>query len=122
MAMIFDIGEQARFYCFSRGVDMRKGIMSLYSLIKLSGEHDALSGDVFVFIGTNLKSIKVLWWHKNGFILTHKRLEIGRFSPLQNGQESSFVELKHPELRRMIYRIKQRSMMSELKQRAISSI
>ena len=122
MAMIFDIEEQARFYCFSNGVDMRKGIMSLYSLIKLSGEHDALSGDVFVFIGTNLKSIKVLWWHKNGFILTHKRLEVGRFSPLQNGQESSFIELKHPELRRMVYHIRQRSIINELKQRAVASI
>ncbi len=122
MAMFFDIGAKARFYCFSRGVDMRKGILSLYSLIKLSGQHDALNGDVFVFIGTNCKSIKVLWWHQNGFVLTHKRLEVGRFTPLRNGQEDSFVEVKDPELCRIIYHIRQRSPMNELRQRAIAYV
>lgn len=82
MAMIFNIKEDARFYCFTNGVDMRKGINSLYGLIKQASELDALSGDVYIFIGTNIKSIKVLQWDKNGFLLCHKKLEIGRFTLL----------------------------------------
>ena len=121
MAMIFDIGEDARFYCFGAGVDMRKGIQGLYALIRASSDLDALSGDVFVFIGTNCKSIKVLQWHRNGFLLTHKRLEVGRFSLLTQHGEGAFIELKSPELRKMVNRIRQRSVMNELKQKAISS-
>ncbi len=117
--MIFDVREDARFFCFTQGVDMRKGIQSLYSLVKLNSEFDVLSGDVFVFIGTNCKSIKVLQWHKNGFLLTHKRLEVGRFSLLPNRNNSLFVEIKCPELRKMVNRIRQRSIMNELKQRAL---
>lgn len=120
--MIFDIQEGARFYCFAQGVDMRKGIPSLYALIKLNSTLDALSGDVFVFIGSNCKSIKVLWWHKNGFLLSHKRLEVGRFSLLSRCASEAFIELSSPELRKMIERVKQRSVMNELKQRAVLNL
>ncbi len=38
MAMMVDVREDARFYCFGAGVDMRKGIQGLYSLIRVSGD------------------------------------------------------------------------------------
>lgn len=120
--MLFDLREDVRFYCFPTGVDMRKGIQGLYGLIRTSGDLDALSGDVFVFIGSNCKSIKVLQWHQNGFLLTHKRLEVGRFSLLASCGESSFIELKSPELKKMINRVRQRSIMNELKLKAISNL
>ncbi len=70
MSMLFEVKEDSRFYCFAAGVDMRKGIQGLYALIRSGSNLDALSGDVFVFIGSNLKSIKVLQWHRNGFLLS----------------------------------------------------
>ncbi len=72
-----------------------------------------------MFIGTNCKSIKVLQWHNNGFLLNYKKLEAGRLSLLAKHDDNPFVELECPELRRLITRIKQRSPMSELKQKAI---
>ncbi len=122
MSMLFEVKEDSRFYCFAAGVDMRKGIQGLYALIRSGSNLDALSGDVFVFIGSNLKSIKVLQWHRNGFLLSHKRLEVGRFSLLQTQSDESFVELKSPELRKMISRIRVRSAMSEIKQKAILNL
>lgn len=50
MTKIFNIKEDARFYCFTNGVDMRKEIHSLYGLIKQNSELNALSGDVYIFI------------------------------------------------------------------------
>ncbi len=120
--MIFDVQEDVRFYCYGAGVDMRKGIQGLYALIRASGDLDALGGDVFVFIGSNCKSIKVLQWHRNGFLLMHKRLEVGRFSLLASREDGAFIELKSPELRKMVNRVRQRSVMNELKQKAISTL
>ncbi len=118
MAMVFDICEQAKFYCFTDGIDMRKGIHSLYSLVRQNSDLDALRGDVFVFMGSNRKSIKVLWWQKDGFVLTYKRLEAGCFSLFFKQEQCSFIELKHPELCKMVARIRQRSAMNELRRRA----
>ena len=122
MAMIFDVREDPRFYCFGSGVSMRNGIDALYALIKTKSDLDVFNGDVFVFIGSNLKSIKVLQWNRNGFLLYYKRLEIGRFSLLSSNGENEFIELKSPKLRKIINRVRQRSVMTELKQRAITSI
>lgn len=122
MAMIFEISENAKFFCYARGVDMRKGIQSLYSLIRTGGELDALNGDVFIFIGSNCKSVKLLRWHKNGFLLSHKRLEVGRFIPLVKDDNKPFIEIERYLLRKIINRIKQRSLMSEIKQKAMLNI
>jgi hypothetical protein len=46
--MIFNFTNNMRFYFYSEPVDMRKGIHSLYHLIKTGVDLDALNGDGFV--------------------------------------------------------------------------
>ncbi len=75
--MIFNFTEDTRFYFFCESVDMRKGIHSLYHLVKISGNMNALNGDGYVFIGKTRKSIKVLRWQREGFVLYNKKLELG---------------------------------------------
>jgi transposase len=70
--MIFNFTNNMRFYFYSEPVDMRKGIHSLYHLIKTGVDLDALNGDGFVSLGRTRKSLKVLWWQKEGFIFYNK--------------------------------------------------
>lgn len=52
--MIFNFTSNTRFYFYCEPVDMRKGIHSLYHLIKTTDNLDALNGDGYVF---NVSSI-----------------------------------------------------------------
>lgn len=113
--MVFNFKETTRFYCYSESVDMRKGIHSLYSIIKTSSDLDPLSGDAFIFISASRKSVKVIRWHNEGFILYHKKLELGLYSlPTKRG-DSPFYELESREFDRMLCSVKHRSFGSELK-------
>ncbi len=103
---------------------MRKGIRSLYGVVKSAARCSgrALSGDAFIFIGTNRKSVKILRWQREGFILYHKRLEIGTFNLPRLSGDSSFVELSGADFERLVGSVNHRSCGSELKRKAMLTI
>ena len=90
--MVFNFTDTNRFYCYSESVDMRKGIHSLYAIIKTSIAHNALNGDAYIFIGSSRKSVKIIKWHNEGFILYNKKLECNRLR--DNIKIICFVEVK----------------------------
>ena len=107
--MIFNFTDTTRFYFYGDSVDMRKGIHSLYHLIKTSGTTKALNGDAYIFIGKSRKSVKILRWQKAGFVLYQKKLELGRYTlPHTLGNELLF-ELKNDAVDNMVNAIKLRS-------------
>ncbi len=113
---------RTRFYCYLNGVDMRKGIHSLYRLIKTESDFSAISGDLYVFISNNRKSIKVLRWQREGFILYHKRLELGLYNlPLIN-DDKVFFELDSVKFNSLIGSVKHKSIGGELKRLALSML
>ncbi len=120
--MIFDFTDTTRFYFFGDPVDMRKGIHSLYHLVQTTSKMDALNGDGFVFIGRTRKSIKVLRWQKEGFVLYNKKLELGRYSLPQQMNNTSFFEIKSDILDQMVNTIKHQSSFNELRQKAIVTL
>ena len=63
-------------YLASEAVDFRKAINGLCSLI--SGEIQ--EEEIYIFYNKGRDKLKILGWHRNGFILLYKRLEKGRFS------------------------------------------
>lgn len=67
-----------RVYLASEPVDMRRGHDGLFAIVK-SWELDPFSGDLYCFVGKRLDRIKILVWHRGGFLLLYKRLERGRF-------------------------------------------
>jgi transposase len=117
--MVFDIEEKVCFYCYEAGVDMRKGIHSLYGIIKTVSDYSALSGDAFVFIGSNLKSVKIIRWHKTGFLLYHKKLELGRYILPHNIGNTPFFELKRDDIDKLIDSIRYKDTTNELKREII---
>lgn len=60
-------------------VDMRKSIDGLLAKIADCFDKEAQSKTVFVFCNKAKDKVKLLVWHKNGFVLVYKRLERGRF-------------------------------------------
>lgn len=69
MSTILDVPEGSRFYCYFSCVDMPKGVKSHYNLVKTESNLPIVNGDLFIFISSNRKAIKILRWQKNGFAL-----------------------------------------------------
>jgi len=59
--------------------DMRKSINGLSIIVEEQFDLDPFSGSLFVFCNRNRKTMKILYWDRNGFCLWHKRLEKERF-------------------------------------------
>lgn len=120
--MIFNFTTTTRFYFFRDPVDMRKGIHSLYHLVQTAEKMVALSGDSFVFIGRTRKSIKILRWQKEGFVLYYKKLELGRYSlPIKVGDEL-FFEVEGDDIDNMVNIVKHRSSSNELRRKALITL
>jgi transposase len=69
---------RTRVYLASQPIDMRCGHDGLFAIVK-SWDLEPFSGDVFAFIGKRGDRVKLLVWHRGGFLLAYKRLEKGRF-------------------------------------------
>ena len=59
-------------------VDFRRSIDGLCEIIETNFTMD-LKESIFIFCNRDRKKLKILTWHKNGFVLIYKRLESGRF-------------------------------------------
>ena len=62
----------------TQSVDFRKSIDGLLDVV-LSNLNVDPRENIFIFFNRSRDKIKILAWHKNGFILLLKRLEKGRF-------------------------------------------
>lgn len=120
--MIFNFNKTTRFYFFGEPVDMRKGIHSLYHLVKTTGKMDALNGDGFVFMGRTRKSIKVLRWQKEGFVLYNKKLELGYYSLPQQVGGAPFFEVENVIFDQIVNKIKHKSNSNELRLKAMTTL
>lgn len=120
--MIFNFTDTTRFFLFHDSVDMRKGIHSLYHLVQTSKKMDALSGDSFVFIGRTRKSVKILRWQKEGFVLYYKKLELGRYTLPQQISDELFSEVASDTIDRLVNIVKHRSSSNKLRQEALSTL
>ncbi len=74
--------------------DMRKQTQSLALYVADEVHKDPLSGNLYVFCGRNRKTIKVLYWDRNGFCLWQKRLEEDTFPWPRNEKEVRKISRK----------------------------
>lgn len=59
--------------------DRRKQIHGLAQIVERSMDQKPFSGDLFLFCGRTMTTLRALYWDRNGFCLWTKRLEQGRF-------------------------------------------
>jgi transposase len=77
-------------------VDGRKGIDSLVALVRSQFGRDPLDGHLFVFLSRRADRVRVLFWDRNGYVLSLKRVEIGTFKPAS--LHVSHAEIEYDEL------------------------
>ncbi|MFN8339127.1 MAG: IS66 family insertion sequence element accessory protein TnpB [Saprospiraceae bacterium] len=75
-------GVHQRYYIYKGAVDMRKGYDGLSGLVRNDLGADPMSGDVYIFFNTSRRTVKMLVWDRDGFVLYSKRLERGCYEQL----------------------------------------
>jgi Transposase and inactivated derivatives len=76
---MFALNSSMTYFMCPRHIDLRKGMYSLYQLVKSEMRRNPLSGEVYIFYGKSKETIKILHWQKDGFVLYIKKLERGTF-------------------------------------------
>lgn len=76
---MLSLARRARVFVAAEAVDFRRGIDSLYALVRDVFAEDAFSGDLYVFFNRAADRVKILTFDRNGFWLHLKRLERGTF-------------------------------------------
>ncbi len=84
-------------------VDFRNGIDGLVAVCRQKLSSDPLSGAVFIFGSRNRKSIKLLVYDGQGFLLCQKRLSAGRFKWWPKGGEGPSLRLEAHELQSLLW-------------------
>jgi transposase len=59
--------------------DLRKAVNGLSGIIEQQMEGEPFSGNVYLFCNRERKLLKALWWDRNGFWLSQKRLEKDKY-------------------------------------------
>lgn len=76
---MFSLNDTMRYHLCPGRTDMRKGINSLIGVIKERMGEDVRNGDVFIFIGSQRRLMKLIHAEDGGMVMYVKRLEAGRF-------------------------------------------
>ena len=76
---MFCLNDTMRYWLCTDRTDMRKGISSLCGVVHERMGSDVRNGDVFIFIGSSRKLMKLLHAEDGGMVMYVKRLEAGRF-------------------------------------------
>ena len=71
--MTIDLSK-ARIFIRPGYTDLRKGINGLAVLVEEQMGGEPFSGNVYIFCNRERKLLKALWWERNGFWLSQKRL------------------------------------------------
>lgn len=93
--MIIDLSK-ARIFIRPGHTDLRKAVNGLSGITEQQMGGEPFSGNIYLFCNRERKLLKALWWDRNGFWLSQKRLEKDKFPwPQTNeaAQELSAEEL-----------------------------
>ena len=73
---MFNLNENDRFVMAQHPSDMRIGVNGMCGQVRAVGL-DPTNGDVYIFVGSSRKIMKLLHWERGGFAMYYKRLEQG---------------------------------------------
>lgn len=95
---MFCLNDTMRYHLCPGHTDMRKGINSLIGMVKEHMGHDVRNGDVFIFISSNRRLMKLIHAEDGGMVMYVKRLESGRFRLPEYDAESKSYSMEWRDL------------------------
>jgi len=87
---------RVRIFLRPGSTDLRKAVNGLTLLIEAQMNGEPLGGNVYLFCNKERKLLKGLWWDRNGFWLSQKRLEKDKYPWPKSSEE--VLELSGEEL------------------------
>lgn len=100
---MIQITPQMRIWVAVEPVDFRRGIDGLAALCRQQLKADPMGGVVFVFGSRRRKSIKILVYDGQGFVLYQKRLSAGRFGWWPPSGEKPVLALEAHQLQVLLW-------------------
>jgi transposase len=88
--MTFD-PSKARIFIRLGHTDLRKAANGLTVMIEQLMSGEPFSGAVYLFCNRERRLLKAVWWDRNGFWLSQKRLEKDKFPWPQTGEEAQEI-------------------------------
>jgi len=85
-------------YLHRQPVDFRKQINGLAAIVEQDLCLSPFAQALYVFINRRATSIKILYWHRNGFCMWQKRLEQDRFAWPSKASGCTTLKLSMQEL------------------------
>jgi transposase len=76
--MIIDI-SRVRIFIRPGNTDLRKAVNGLAIIIEQQMAVEPFTGDMYLFCNKERKLLKAVWWDRNGFWLSQKRLEKDKY-------------------------------------------
>lgn len=104
---MFCLNDTMRYYLCPSRTDMRKGINSLIGVVHQQMGCDVKNGDVFIFMGSSRKLMKLLHAEDGGMVMYVKRLEAGRFQLPEYDAESQTYYMEWRDLVLMVEGIRE---------------
>lgn len=104
---MFSLNDSMRYYLCPGKTDMRKGINSLCGLVKEKMGRQVVNGDVFIFIGSSRRLMKLIHAEDGGLVMYVKRLEAGRFKIPAYDEQSKTYPMEWRDLVVMVEGIKE---------------
>ena len=96
------MNDTMRYFLCPGRTDMRKGISSLCGVVHEKMKSEVKNGDVFIFIGSNRRLMKLLHAEDGGMVMYVKRLEAGRFKLPEYDPESDSYPMEWRDLVMMV--------------------
>ncbi|MDR0475858.1 MAG: IS66 family insertion sequence element accessory protein TnpB [Treponema sp.] len=93
--MTIDLSK-ARIFIRPGYTDLRKAVNGLSVMVEQQMSGEPFSGNVYLFCNRERRLLKAVWWDRNGFWLSQKRLEKDKFP--WPGTEEEARELSVEEL------------------------
>ena len=69
---MLSLPPSVRVFVATGPVDLRKSFDTLAGVVRAQFGQEPLDGHIFVFIGRERTSVKVLWWDRTGYAILHK--------------------------------------------------
>ena len=99
---MFCLNDTMRLFLCPGSTDMRKGISSLCGVVHERMRSDVRNGDVFIFIGSSRRLMKLLHAEDGGMVMYVKRLEAGRFKLPEYDEQSNSYQMEWRDLVMMV--------------------